>query len=184
MELIQIDSLIHPGYSVIDGEEVTLHPEQMEMRRRWEQRMDGNAKREDVLVFYLPSKYAPALVKNPDYLANWNVQEDMARIKAYKDKLGDRLVVLNGGVIPQNPESMRRLIRMHGLTFDFSTLQLNTYGEMLGYCVTVWGKAFQSTLGISNDNYRELADLSITAKQTQLYKAWQAEQLQKDYLAA
>lgn len=177
-QLRELDVIVHTGYSVIGLEGVPLHPRQEELRELWLARLQSRSGRSDYLALYFPSHYNPGLHRGLDENEYpFEVAEEVERISQYRSVLGDKLIVLKGGILPLERRGWEKLIQNHNLYYNPKKLRINAFGEMYDYCVEAWGYSLACALGIERRRVSKIRDISVDSIECTKFQGWQYEQL-------
>lgn len=166
MRIKKIVALIHPDYvfKMVNSGLMSKNEAQLELNRKWEEKMEEVASSKDSIMLY----FSPILDEDEAnaHLINLQKENDQfivsifEQIRHYREILGNRLFVFWGQIKPTS-EELKRLFAAQNIELD-DELQLEAYGEVFEDCVDKWGNHLKKELGITDENFTMLQDMSLT----------------------
>lgn len=173
MQIKQIDVLVHPDYFQMDLPYLPLHKRQLELREKWEERIDVLKDRQDAILLYFSNMATSKLeqgLKDISVISNKIEREEIERIQRCEAKLGNRLVLFSWMAIPSHDELIK-IFESRGISYNPSEIRLRAYGEIFEMCMTAWGYHITILLGISSSNIDFSREESLTdADCKEIYK--------------
>ncbi len=150
IEVRQIDILTHPYYSAQDEPEIAQVPAYKELIGNWKQRAGELAQQSDSILLYFSPLIDNGILIGKKHPPNTFGKQELSRIKAYEQLLGNRFFLFNG----LNPPVASYLKdRLGTIRYSPKDVKLFAYGEYKDQCVIAWGNAVQKILGIPEANY-------------------------------
>lgn len=174
MQIKQIDVLVHPDCFQMKLPELSFHKRQLDLRERWESRVDLLKDRVDAMLFYfsnIPNSALDQGLKDISTVSNSIRHDDIDRIQRFSNKLGKRLIVYSWFAII-NVDELKGIFESRGFTYSPRDTKIHAYGEVLGLCVKSYGDHVAASLGIPFSNIEYSPDESLTRENCAEIEQW------------
>ncbi len=119
-----------------------------------------------MLLYYSALTSVPISSNRSDYFGRFGEQE-LKRIKEFRRFFGQQAVIIGGAHIPPQ-EEVKADIARHKIIFNPNVVKMTAYGELMDYCVDVWGNAVKRALQIPDNNYAIAPELSMDEQRERL----------------
>ncbi len=175
----KFEMLVHPDYVAMydKGAELGLHPLQDRLRTAWDDRVNEIVKNDSALIYVtvLDRRKLSRGLKDAGKLHNPVERYDIARINRYREILdGNFILVPNRiAVAPYLREEMAKREILLG-----EEPELKVYGEFYGAgftCVESWGRQGKLALGVKDDKYTILEELTFRTEDYSAVLYWQRD---------
>lgn len=166
MEITSIDILVHPRYVQRrrGSRSHELRQIQIDVAERWDERVHELAQQRDAILLYFSTmrlgdepieKYITGELPVEE-----RDNEDLERIKQYKNLLGERLFVFQGDWLPYG-DMLYEAITSRGFSLS-PYVEVRAYGELYDACVQAWGEVVVEELEIPRKRLVLNRDLSLS----------------------
>jgi hypothetical protein len=182
MHVSQIDILVHPDFYQMDTPELPLHSRQIELRKKWDERIKELQKNDEAILIYfsnIPEEKLKQVMKGEAIITNGIERDDLGRIERYKELLGERFI-LYSKMVPNDGE-IKRTFDEKGMTYKADTTKIYPYGEALEACVTAYSWHIKEELQIPNRNFNfNTEDMSLTFADTKEIDIWREHRRKRE----
>lgn len=178
MQIKQIDILVHPDYFQMDLPYLPLHKRQLDLREKWEQRIDVLKDRQDAILLYFSNMATSKLeqgLNDISVISNKIEREEIERIQRCMVKLGNKFILFGWLVVPDRDELIK-IFESRGITYNPDEIRLRAYGEVVEMCMTAWGYHIAIVLGISPSNIEYWREESLTNSDCTEIDKWRVNQ--------
>lgn len=167
--------LVHPDYEAQAGVFCIpyLHNDQILLRKKWDDKITELTTRSDTSLLYVSS------LKPDRYMADHRFplsnrdrleKEDVERRARYQEMLGNRFVPFPNE--PFTTEGVTFALAQNGLSYDSTSLTVHPFGEYKEACVKTWGRKLAGILGVKDEHYEPLSELSLTLAAADEISEW------------
>lgn len=174
MQIKQIDVLVHPDCYQMKLPELPFHERQLELREKWEQRIDWLVEQPDAFLFYFSNIPISALNQGLTDIAtvsNPIRQDDLERINRFRVKLGNKIIVYSWFSILSTKE-VQEIFKSRGFTYNLKEIKIHAYGEVFGLCIKSYGEHIAALLGVPLSNIEYSRDDSLTRENCAEIEQW------------
>jgi hypothetical protein len=162
IEVVQFETLIHPGYHLYYGTNAQFTTEHITRKEGWDKRVANLATNPQTAMFYFSQfiNFENASTLHVERDLKGFYTDEQRRIEKYKEQLSERFFLFPGFLIPHG-EKLKELLTERGFSYNPDKASLYAYGEFFEQCVDTWRKHLTIGLGLQEDNSHRIEELCL-----------------------